>query len=59
MRDLVIAYQRACADAIAAHAGFAAHYMGDGVLAYFGYPEAHEDDARLAMSNCQMLWIRQ
>ena len=50
MRDLVAAYQRACAGAIAEHSGFLARYLGDGVLAYFGYPEAHEDDARLAVT---------
>ena len=50
MRDVVVAYQRACAGAIAAHSGFLARYLGDGVLAYFGYPEAHEDDARLAVA---------
>jgi class 3 adenylate cyclase/predicted ATPase len=50
MRDLVVAYQRACAGAIAQNSGFLARYLGDGVLAYFGYPEAHEDDARLAVA---------
>ena len=50
MRDLYRAYQAACADAIAHHSGYLAHYMGDGVLAYFGFPEAHEDDARLAVA---------
>jgi class 3 adenylate cyclase/tetratricopeptide (TPR) repeat protein len=50
MRDLVAAYQRVCASAIAEHSGFLARYLGDGVLAYFGYPEAHEDDARLAVT---------
>jgi class 3 adenylate cyclase/tetratricopeptide (TPR) repeat protein len=50
MRDLVAAYQRVCAAAIAEHSGFLARYLGDGVLAYFGYPEAHEDDARLAVA---------
>lgn len=49
MRDLVMAYHGACAEAIAAHSGFLAQFLGDGVLAYFGYPEAHEDDARLAI----------
>jgi class 3 adenylate cyclase/tetratricopeptide (TPR) repeat protein len=50
MRDLYRAYQAACAEAIARHSGYLAHYMGDGVLAYFGFPEAHEDDARLAVA---------
>jgi class 3 adenylate cyclase/predicted ATPase len=50
MRDLVVAYHRMCAAAIAEHSGFVAKYLGDGVLAYFGYPEAHEDDARLAVA---------
>ncbi len=49
MRDLLMAYQNVAADAIARHAGFLAQFLGDGVLAYFGYPEAHEDDARLAI----------
>src|SRR5436190_7720860 len=50
MRDLSRAYQAACAEAIARHSGYPAHYMGDGILAYFGFPEAHEDDARLAVA---------
>ena len=50
LRDLVVAYNRVCAGAIAEHSGFVAKYLGDGVLAYFGYPEAHEDDARLAVA---------
>ena len=50
MRDLVMAYQSVCADAIMGHSGFLARYLGDGVLAYFGYPGAHEDDARLAVA---------
>src|SRR5829696_4627000 len=50
MRDLYRAYQAACAEAIARHSGYLAHYMGDGILAYFGFPEAHEDDARLAVA---------
>jgi class 3 adenylate cyclase/predicted ATPase len=46
MRDLVLAYQAAAAEAIDTNNGFIAHYLGDGILAYFGFPEAHEDDAR-------------
>jgi class 3 adenylate cyclase/predicted ATPase len=49
MRDLVLEYQRAATEAIEAASGFVAHFMGDGILAYFGYPEAHEDDAYLAV----------
>jgi class 3 adenylate cyclase/predicted ATPase len=45
MREIIGAYQRSCADHITKSGGFVAKYMGDGVLAYFGYPQAHEDDA--------------
>ncbi len=43
------AYQRACKTAIERYEGYVARYMGDGVLAYFGYPQAHEDDAERAI----------
>jgi class 3 adenylate cyclase len=49
MREIVGAYQRCCTDVITRAGGFVAKYMGDGVLAYFGYPEAHEDDAERAV----------
>jgi class 3 adenylate cyclase/tetratricopeptide (TPR) repeat protein len=45
LRALILTYQRACAEAIEQHGGYIAQYLGDGVLAYFGYPHAHEDDA--------------
>ncbi len=45
MREVVGAYHRSCADLITRAGGFIAKYMGDGVLAYFGYPQAHEHDA--------------
>ena len=45
MRDVVRAYQDACASVVTRYGGFVAKYMGDGALVYFGYPEAHEDDA--------------
>src|SRR4051812_33469042 len=48
MRDLIREYQARCSEAIEQHSGYTARFVGDGVLAYFGYPEAHEDDARLA-----------
>jgi class 3 adenylate cyclase/tetratricopeptide (TPR) repeat protein len=49
MREVIAAYHRCCAEAIAQNGGFVAKYMGDGVLAYFGYPQAHEDDAERAV----------
>jgi class 3 adenylate cyclase/predicted ATPase len=45
LREIVGAYHRCVADTVGRFAGFVAKYMGDGVLVYFGYPEAHEDDA--------------
>ena len=49
MREVVGSYHRLCADLIAKAGGFVAKYMGDGVLAYFGYPQAHEHDAERAV----------
>src|SRR6516162_5612644 len=49
LREIVRAYHRCVADTVARFAGFVAKYMGDGVLIYFGYPEAHEDDAERAV----------
>jgi class 3 adenylate cyclase/tetratricopeptide (TPR) repeat protein len=49
LREVIGAYHRCVADAVARFAGFVAKYMGDGVLVYFGYPEAHEDDAERAV----------
>ena len=49
MREVVGAYHRLCEDLIAKAGGFVAKYMGDGVLAYFGYPQAHEHDAERAV----------
>jgi len=45
MREIIGAYHRCCAEQVTKAGGFVAKYMGDGVLAYFGYPQAHEDDA--------------
>src|SRR6202035_4057210 len=45
VREIVGAYHRCSADLITKAGGFVAKYMGDGVLAYFGYPRAHEHDA--------------
>jgi class 3 adenylate cyclase/tetratricopeptide (TPR) repeat protein len=49
MREIIGAYHRCCAEQITKAGGFVAKYMGDGVLAYFGYPRAHEDDAERAV----------
>jgi class 3 adenylate cyclase len=48
LRSIIGTYHRCCADLIGKAGGFVAKYMGDGVLAYFGYPEAHEEDAERA-----------
>lgn len=49
LRDLIVAYQGACAEAIERYDGYVARYVGDGILAYFGYPVAHEDNAERAI----------
>ena len=49
MREIIGAYHRCCATLIERNGGFVAKYMGDGVLAYFGYPQAHEHDAERAV----------
>src|SRR6202045_2485309 len=48
LREIVGAYHRCVTDTVGRFGGFVAKYMGDGVLVYFGYPEAHEDDAERA-----------
>ncbi len=47
-RETVAGYQRAAAEAITRFGGHVAKYLGDGVMAFFGYPEAHDDDAERA-----------
>lgn len=49
MRSLILRFQRLVCDGIARYDGYVARYMGDGVLVYFGYPVAHEDDAARAI----------
>src|SRR5262249_12465638 len=49
LRELIGTYHRAVADTVGRFDGFVAKYMGDGVLIYFGYPRAHEDDAERAV----------
>jgi class 3 adenylate cyclase/predicted ATPase len=48
-REVIRAYQAACADVIQQFDGTIAQYLGDGLLVYFGYPQAHEDDAQRAV----------
>ena len=49
MRQVIRAYQDACSGVVARYDGFVAKFMGDGILAYFGFPGAHEDDAARAV----------
>src|SRR5262245_18135447 len=49
LREVIAAYHRAVAEIVRSFDGFVAKYMGDGVLIYFGYPRAHEDDAERAI----------
>jgi predicted ATPase len=49
LRELISAYHKCVAEAVGRFGGFVAQYLGDGVLVYFGYPEAHEDDAERAV----------
>jgi len=49
LREVISAYHKCVAETISRFDGFVAKYMGDGVLAYFGYPSAHEDDAERAI----------
>ena len=49
MRRVMRAYQEQCVRIITTHDGFVANYVGDGVVAYFGFPTAHEEDARQAV----------
>lgn len=49
LSEVMRAYQGCCAEVIGRFSGYVAKYLGDGVLAYFGYPQAHEDDAERAV----------
>jgi class 3 adenylate cyclase len=49
LREVISAYQKCVATTVERFGGFVAKYMGDGVLIYFGYPQAHEDDAERAV----------
>jgi predicted ATPase/class 3 adenylate cyclase len=49
LREVISSYQKCVAETVGRFGGFVAKYMGDGVLVYFGYPQAHEDDAERAV----------
>jgi class 3 adenylate cyclase len=49
LREVVLAYQATCVEVLQRFDGHVAQYLGDGLLVYFGYPQAHEDDAQRAV----------
>jgi class 3 adenylate cyclase len=49
LREVISSYQKCVAETVQRFGGFVAKYMGDGVLVYFGFPMAHEDDAERAV----------
>jgi class 3 adenylate cyclase len=49
LREIIGTYHRCCTELIERNGGFVAKYIGDGVLAYFGYPQAHEHDTERAV----------
>ena len=60
LREEIRAYQNALSGVVARYDGFVAKFMGDGVLAYFGYPRAHEDDAErsgLRLAAGETTWV--
>ena len=62
LREVISAYQKCVAETVQRFGGFVAKYMGDGVLVYFGYPQAHEDDAeravRAGLEVVAAVWLR-
>ena len=56
LQDVLRSYHEFCAKSVAQYGGYVAKYMGDGVLIYFGYPQAHENDAESAVrAGCEIL----
>ena len=49
LRDVIRSYQSVCTEVIQRYAGYTAQHLGDGLLVYFGYPQAHEDDPQRAV----------
>ena len=58
LRGIIGAYHRGATEIVESFGGFVARYMGDGVLVYFGYPQAHEDDAERA-TRCGLALVDQ
>jgi class 3 adenylate cyclase len=57
LREVIGAYHKCVAEIVRRFGGFVAQYLGDGVLAYFGYPQAHEDDAERAVrAGLELIW---
>ena len=55
LREVISAYQKCVAETVQRCGGFVAKYMGDGVLVYFDYPQAHEDDAERAVRRLELI----
>jgi class 3 adenylate cyclase len=49
LHEVIRRYQATCAEVIGRFDGYIGHYVGDGILVYFGFPRAHEDDPRRAV----------
>jgi class 3 adenylate cyclase len=49
LKELIVCCQKVCGEAVQAHEGHVAQYLGDGVVMYFGYPRSHEDEAHRAI----------
>src|ERR1700761_2810862 len=49
VREIIAGFRETCVSVVRGYEGFAARYVGDGILVYFGYPNAHEDDAERAV----------
>ena len=56
LREIISAYQKCVAETVQRFGGFVAKYMGDGALIYFGYPQAHEDEAERAVRGRGWSW---
>ena len=56
LREIISAYQKCVAETVQRFGGFVAKYMGDGALVYFGYPQAHEDEAERAVRGRGWSW---